>query len=144
MNLIKDFFAFLLYAATVCGFAGCSDDEETPVDGTLLPGVWRQVAEYDGEDDEWYYDDFERYPNYMVLNADGTGARGLSSPAQISTYDRIVWRCEGNRFVFSRSDDSRESVWNVETLTQEELVFSVFCEEDGDRWVEKEYYVRIQ
>lgn len=141
---MKKFLAFLLCAATVCGFAGCSDDEEDPVDSTLMPGVWRQIAEYDGEDDEWYYDDFDRYPNYMVLNADGTGARGLSSPAQISAEDRIVWRCDGRRFVFSRRDESETDVWNIEKLTQEELVFSVDCEEDGDRWVEKEYYVRVQ
>ncbi len=142
---MKKFFAFLFCAATLAGFAGCSDDDENNVDAALLPGVWRQTAEYDGWDDTWEYDDFERYPHYMVLNADGTGAKGLSSPTEASSSDdQFVWRCEGSRFVFRYTDGQAERVWNIEKLTQEELVFSVDCEDEGEHWVEKESYVRAQ
>lgn len=82
----------------------------------------------------------------MVLNTDGTGAKGLSSPTETpSAYSRqFTWRCEGNHFVFRHPDAQSERVWNIERLTQEELIFSVDCEYEGERWVEKESYVREQ
>jgi len=82
----------------------------------------------------------------MVLNTDGTGAKGLSSPTETpSSYScQFTWSCEGGRFVFRDTDDTEENVWNIEKLTQEELIFSVDCEYEGERWVEKESYVREQ
>lgn len=123
-------------------FTGCSDDKDDDVDAALLVGVWRCTAEYDGEYDEW---EPISHPDYMRLNADGTGAKGLSSPTGISKDDNFTWHCEGSMFVFCYTGETHINEWNIETLTEEELVFSVENEsEDGsDHWVEKERYERI-
>ncbi len=122
-------------------FTGCSDDKDDDVDAALLVGVWRCTAEYDGEDDT-YYPITE--PDYMRINADGTGAKGLSSPTEISKYDNFTWHCEGRTFVFSYTGEKHTNEWNIETLTQDELAFSVDCEDEGYSWVEKEFYERVQ
>lgn len=145
---MKKFLAFLLCAATACGFAGCSDDEEEGIltSPEALVGKWQLVRsiEHYCEDGRWY-DDVEydvdelnggdlffeiyetdgtyRYENYRL---DGTLWRS-------GTYG---WRYENGRIYHGDFDP-----YVVVVLTASKLVVRDY---DNDEEYDEDTYRRIE
>ncbi len=140
----KTIIYYILCLAIALVGGSCSDDEDAPVDIALLTGTWQWIGEYDSDEvgdgyDGWDYEWDGSWPSCMVIHEDHYGYR-LYTPTDRNEYNRFTWNCSGNQFYYC--DDRGETIWDIEKLTDEELLWRVDCYEDGYHWVEKELYRR--
>ncbi len=146
---MKKFLAFLFCAATLAGFAGCSDDDDDEVDLAQLIGKWECYKDYDGEVDYWDYDYGEGINIYRYeFRADGTGARTHAdqNADQIYLHDiPFTYTLSGNTLaIIDDREPDYTQYFRVEELTSSELVLASDYEgEDGRQYTDKEYYKRI-
>lgn len=140
---MKKFFAFLLCAAALATFAGCSDDDNE-ADLAQLIGKWECYKDYDGEYDEWDYDYGEGTDIYRLeFRADGTGACRTNDYTDI--WIPFSYTLSGNMLAIAsdRDPDYVEYI-RIDTLTSSELVLAYDYEGDGGQhYTDKEYFKRM-
>ncbi len=135
---MKKFLAFLLCAATLVGFASCSDDEDDEVDLAQLIGKWECYKSYIGMDDEWNYDYGDGIDVYLLeFRADGTGAC-LDGVLYTEPWWQFTYSVSGNT-LFWYIHETR-----IKKLTSSELILVYEYEgKNGRQYTDKEYYKRI-
>jgi len=141
---MKKSFAFLFCAATLAGFAGCSDDDDDKADLSQLIGKWECYKDYDGEYDIWNYEYGEGSDIYRYeFRTDGTGARRTDDRNDV--WIPFAYALSGNvlAIVDQRYEDTEQI--RIEKLTSSELILAYDYEgDDGRSCTDKEYFKRIQ
>lgn len=134
---MKKFFTILACAALLGGFAGCSDKDDLSFDPALLTGRWKLVERYwsdsdgDGHETVPAKEAFER-----EFRADGTGS-DIHGTYGTETFS---FRIDGYLFLDYGGD---VSAYEIEALTDTQLVLGQSGEDEDGEWSESELFVRI-
>lgn len=122
---MKRFFAFLFCAAMLCGFAGCSDDDEGNFTSADLIGKWINTYDYGMEDGEAYRKDWSTSSHrlYFTFYEDGTG---LCEEGGYS--GSFVWTLNGRWLEIMDNDGVMKT--EIVRLTRTEMEFG-HSDEDG-------------
>lgn len=123
---MKKFFAFLLCAATLAGFAGCSDGDENSAGTALLPGVWYCTYQKWTEDGKTWDASYTASGTYYIrFSTDGTGnlSSGPDELMELGGYYDFTWSVSGKTIhvLLSKGNNEFEDVWEIKKLTEDEL-----------------------